>query len=72
MASAPSPTASRSRRRVNWNNLAFSLGLPLLALVFALAVCAVILLLPDRLTILHASQPTPSSEVLSISSAGNP
>jgi len=44
MASAPSPTASRSRR-VNWNNLAFSLGLPLLALVFALAVCAVILLL---------------------------
>ena len=44
MASAPSPTASRSRR-VNWNNLAFSLGLPLLALAFALAVCAVILLL---------------------------
>src|SRR5512139_1326478 len=45
MASAPSPTASRSRRRVNWNNLAFSLGLPLLALLFALAVGAVILLL---------------------------
>jgi general nucleoside transport system permease protein len=45
MAPAPSPTASRSLRRVNWNNLAFSLGLPLLALVFALAVCAVILLL---------------------------
>ena len=45
MASAPSPAASRSRRRVNWNNLAFSLGLPLLALLFALAVCAVILLL---------------------------
>ncbi len=45
MAPAPSPTASDSRRRVNWNNVAFSLGLPLLALVFALAVCAVILVL---------------------------
>ena len=44
MASASSPTAPRSRR-VNWDNLAFSLGLPLLALAFALAVCAVILLL---------------------------
>src|SRR5512147_2775357 len=45
MASVPAPSASRSRRRIHWNNLAFSLGLPLLALLFALAVCAVILLL---------------------------
>ena len=44
MAPALSPTASRPRR-TNWNNIAFSLGLPLLALLFALAVCAVILLL---------------------------
>ena len=44
MASVPSSSASRLRR-FNWNNLAFSVGLPLLALLFALAVCAVILVL---------------------------
>ena len=46
MASVPTPSlSSRSRRHINWDGLAFSVGLPLLALVFALAVCAVILLL---------------------------
>ena len=43
MASAPA--ASRPHRRINWDSLAFTVGLPLLALLFALAVCAVILLL---------------------------
>ncbi|NTU62502.1 MAG: ABC transporter permease [Chloroflexi bacterium] len=40
-----SSTSPRPHRRVSWNNLAYSVGLPLLALGFALAVCAVILLL---------------------------
>jgi simple sugar transport system permease protein len=41
------PTARRTRRtiRANWNDIAFSLTLPLLAVLFALAVGAVILLL---------------------------
>jgi simple sugar transport system permease protein len=45
MAPVSSSAASRPRRRINWNTLSYSVGLPLLALLFALAVCAVILLL---------------------------
>lgn len=45
MTSAPAPSASRSRRSINWDGVAYAVGLPLLALLFALAVCAVILLL---------------------------
>src|SRR5512136_1571287 len=42
-----SPTVRRTRRklRANWNDIVFSLSMPLLAVVFALAVGAVILLL---------------------------
>ena len=47
MLPATSSTARQTRRlsRIHWNDIAFSLSLPLLAVLFALAVGAVILLL---------------------------
>src|SRR5262245_26780846 len=47
MPPALSPALRRTQRKVraNWNDIAFSLALPLFAVLFALAVGAVILLL---------------------------